>query len=935
MAASSNSDADPAALSVLQQFDQLLDLPAAERAQLLARFAAADPERGRQLEAMLAADSAVSGVLDRRAADLLPPAAVPAAGDWSGRTIGDYLLLDRLGAGGMGEVYRALRRHGGFEQEVALKLLRTGHHSATALARFAREQQILARLTHPGIARLIDGGVAAGTPWLAMELIQGETLLVHADRQRLGLDGRLALVEQIAMAVDYAHRQLVVHRDLKPSNVLVDAQGQPRLLDFGIAKLLDDSDLVHLTASDARIMSPAYAAPEQLHGEPISIATDVYALGLLLYELLVGDLPHRRREATLGELALKLSDHSVERPSVRLRQRAGTAGTVQGIAPRALEGDLDILIGKALAVEPERRYPSAAALAEDLGRYRLGHPIRARPDTLRYRLAKFVRRNRLAVSMAGLALLGLCLGLGSALWQAREARAQAQRAEQVKQFLVAMFAEGEAIGREQAKPRTPLAIVEQAIARARQQFAADPVLADSVVGDLTEIQVNLGAAAAALPEIERVVAFRRSQFGNQDLRLADALSTQVLALFQQGRFPESEPLIVEGEAIYRRHHGEQHKDAVDMRNRLVRVRIAQTRFPEALVLARDVVRLGAQLDGPDSPLQAMRLSNLAVVLLRTRGPADLREARSVLERSLVILERARGPEHASLLFPLNTLGDLLRDATDFDAALPLYQRAAQLAARTLGPEHPRYAVALNRLGDVLHRMERLDEAEQSLRQALAIQQQGGFAEISDTYRRLGTLAQRRNDPEAAVDWFASAHAAGMQTQGAGSAQNWVFLQAQAEALAEAGRIDAARTIMQSALAGLAALGDPARRQLVEARYGMALIEAYANRLDAALDWLQQALELAEPDSRATLELWRAALLLRRAADGDRARAIALLDPSLEPSSRGAPRVRACWHYTRAMLEPQASGATLRALDEALAQAGSTGRLLARWRTELR
>jgi serine/threonine-protein kinase len=931
MKASLQATPDGTGISVLAHFDRLLELTPQAQLAALQQLQRDDPATARQLATMLAADAHDSGMLDRPVAALLGDTqasdASSAANDRSGTQIGDYRLQERIGIGGMGEVYRALREHEGFTQEVALKLLRLGDGSPGAHARFLRERQILARLEHPGIARLIDGGVDAGTPWLAMELIGGETLTDYAQQHALDLNARVALIESIATAVDYAHRQLVVHRDLKPSNVLVDARGQPRLLDFGIAKLLDEAAGQQLTATDVRIMSPAYAAPEQIRGAPITIATDVYALGLLLYQLLVGELPHGRGDTSLAALAQRLDTHSVERPSARLRQNAG----LRFSGARAIRGDLDIIVCKALATEPARRYLSAAAFAEDLQRWRSGFPIRARADTWRYRMGKFVRRNRVMAAASVLALLGLLAGLAIALAQVQQARAQAQRVDTVKQFLISMFAEGEALGRDRAQARTPMGIIEDAMTRAREQFADDPELSDSVLTDLAEVQINLGAASAALPELERAIIYRRAHYGDHDLHVADALSAKVQALFQLGRFPESEPLIEEASAIYRSEYGELHLDVVNMLNRMVRVRIAQTRYEDALLLMREVVRLGASLDGADSPTQGLRLSNLAVVLIRT---GDRSEARQALEQSMDILERKRGPDHASLLFPLNTLGDLLRNESDYHAALPVYRRAAELAERTLGAKHPRRAAALNRLGDLQQRMGDLSGAEHSLRQALQIQEEGQFAEVVDTYSRMGDLAQRRDDPAAASEWFAKAHARGMQTQGARSLQNWVFLRKQGEALSENGEFAAARSTLTQAMTGMAALGADAHEAQLELRGSMGLVECAADQLDAAMTHFEQSQQdyaaIGKDDT--SVRVWLAATELRRATDGAVERARSLLRSTSELPVNAPAALRTAFHFVQSQMQitdPQRQLAR-DAMVQALSEAGSSGRIVRRW-----
>ncbi len=396
-------------------FLDALDQPSTARATWLAA-ACDDPALRDEVATLLAAhdDAEGSGRLDRPLFDR--PTADPAdARDyWAGRMVGPWRLAERLGAGGMGTVYRAERADGTYERTVAVKLLRPGNDIEALAGRLRAERRLLARLEHPLIARLYDGGVTEdGLPYLAMELVHGEPVTAYAEARGLGVEARLRLFRQVCEAVAYAHRALVVHRDLKPSNVLVtEEDGRPnvKLLDFGIAKLLDargedtSRDFTPTTAA----LTPAYAAPEQVRGRPATTATDVYSLGVLLYELLVGQRPYDLAGQSPAEVERLVCEAEPERPSVA------------AASPR-LRGDLDTIVMKALAKEPDRRYPTADALSEDLRRYLDGLPVRARPATAGYRMGKFVRRHRVSVAAAGTVLLALVGGLGTALWQAHEA----------------------------------------------------------------------------------------------------------------------------------------------------------------------------------------------------------------------------------------------------------------------------------------------------------------------------------------------------------------------------------------------------------------------------------------------------------------------------------------------------------------------------------
>jgi non-specific serine/threonine protein kinase/serine/threonine-protein kinase len=409
-------------------FHAVAELAAEERRRFLEAECGADAELLSRVEALLAASS-------RRASFLEEPALHRFMGEAPVEvdaelelpcTLGPFRLVRELGRGGMGRVYLAEQATETFRRPVALKLL---GWSAPFRERFRAEQRILAALEHPGIARLYDAGTTAdGRPYLAMEYVEGSPLTEHCAARRLDLAARLALFRRVCNAVEHAHRHLVVHRDLKPANILVTAAGEPKLLDFGIAKLLQpEGEGAGETVAGLRLMTPEYASPEQLAGGPISTASDVYSLGVVLYELLTGERPHRVPTGSIEEADRIVREQEARRPSTV--PRTGERAHAIPFDRRKLRGELDTIVLQALAKEPSRRYPSAAALAEDLRRWEAGLPISARADTVAYRARKFARRHVAGVAAASIALLSLVGGLAVALWQAREARIERARAE--------------------------------------------------------------------------------------------------------------------------------------------------------------------------------------------------------------------------------------------------------------------------------------------------------------------------------------------------------------------------------------------------------------------------------------------------------------------------------------------------------------------------
>ncbi len=424
-----------------------LEQPTESRIAFLARACSGDRELQREalslLDAHLQADS--SAFLSQLPDAVTLDQSEEGAPSPLGRRIGPYEVEGELGRGGMGVVFRAVRADDTYRKAVAIKLVPEAGLSETARRRFLEERQILAHLDHPNIARLLDGGeTEAGLPYLVMELVAGERIDRYCDGRNLGVAQRLELFVEVAAAVHYAHRNLVVHRDLKPPNILVTAEGVPKLLDFGIARLRHPEQ--EATVTDVRALTPEYASPEQAKGDPLTIATDVYSLGVVLYELLTGHRPYRLKGESAPHVLAAVAEQDPEAPSAAVtrpetRSEGGKPvtvdpeqiGRVRGLSVAALrkrlQGDLDTILLKALRKEPGQRYLSVEAFADDIARYLDGKPVRARRPTLAYRATKFVRRNPAAAVGVGFAALALVAGIAATTWQARRAEEQRLRAE--------------------------------------------------------------------------------------------------------------------------------------------------------------------------------------------------------------------------------------------------------------------------------------------------------------------------------------------------------------------------------------------------------------------------------------------------------------------------------------------------------------------------
>ncbi len=693
-----------------ERFAELCELAAPERARRLAALAAEDAALARRVARLLELDGATAGPLERAREEVAAAAERHLLGDDDvpppPERLGPWRVGERLGAGGMGEVYRAERSDGGFAQQAALKIVRAGMASEGILARFRLERQVLARLEHPAIARLLDGGVAAdGRPWFAMELVAGEPITDHARSRGLDLPARLRLVIEVAEVVDFAHRSLVVHRDLKPSNILIGADGRPKLLDFGLAKLLEPDADPALTRTEVRALTPAYAAPEQVLGEPVTTATDVYALGVLLYELLTGELPHARTSTSAGRLVEEVSRETIERPSARIRRTALAAGDATRQA-RRLEGDLDTIVLRALAREPERRYGSAAAFADDLARHLEGRPVTARPDTRRYRFGKFLGRHRFAAAAAALAALSLFAGLGVALVQADRARLAAARAEEearraeaeggrarregeratrMKDFLLSIFREASPQQRARGAPLSIEELLDAAEARIDGELAADPLLQADLWDDLAETRAATGETEPAAELIEKAIAAKRAHLLPDDLSLVESLVNRGAIANLAGQPESAIRALDEAEAILVARGEVDSQPATSLAINRVHALLVLGRNDEAAAAVERAHAL-AQRWQPGSPDAAMQRVNAGIVALRRER---YEEARDFFERAIGELEAVVGPDHALVRIPHSWVGEVYElHLGDPSRAVEHYERALAISRLNFPPASP-------------------------------------------------------------------------------------------------------------------------------------------------------------------------------------------------------------------------------------------------------
>jgi serine/threonine protein kinase len=700
-----------------------------------------------------------------------------------GDRVGPYLLVRELGRGGMGTVWLAERSDGTFKRTVALKLPHLGFRDRALRERFDRERDILAALAHPNIARLYDAGVTAdGQPFLALEYVAGLPITDYCNRHRLALRSRIELFLQVLDAAHYAHRNLVVHRDLKPTNVLVDDNGVAKLLDFGIAKLLESGGAPS-AASDAtqlggHPMTPRYASPEQVEDGHVTTSSDVYSLGIMLYELLCGGLPYRLKHGTRVELQSAIISGDTIPPSRAAELRADSKRLA-----RELRGDLDGVILKAIEKDPARRYPSAESFARDLTRYLRGEAVEARPASTFYRARKFVRRHRIGVGVAASVTLTVLGSLAFSIVQMRAAQRERDRAEHVSSFLVDLFKVSDP---NEAKGKTVTAreILDRGVAQIDGTLRDEPLVQADLLRTMGDVYQNLGIYGSALPLLEKSLALDRNLRGSDDYETMETINDFATLLQNQGQLEKAEPLFREALERRRRVLGNDHKDTLNAENNLALTLQARGKLVEAEALFREslagkrrtleaddadllppinnlanllkqegklaeakpylieLLDRARKLLGEDDPHTMTAMSNLGLLL---EGEGNLAEAETHLRKALDGRRRVLGNDHPQTLLSVYFLGDCIRDRGRLAEAEGYLRDGLEGLRRVLGADHPRTLAALNAVGLLRQDQGHLDEAERDLRDALErrrVKLGADHSETIESLRNVGSVLEQ-------------------------------------------------------------------------------------------------------------------------------------------------------------------------------------------------
>jgi len=810
---------------------ETLSLDAGLREAFVAARCGEDAALANWVRERLASDGRAGALLDRNVGELAAQLVGQCedGGLPAGTQVGAWRVLHELGRGGMGSVFLAERDGDGYVQQGALKLIKRGMDSDEVLARFRRERQILSRLAHPNIARLLDGGIADdGRPFLVMEYVIGEPLEAWARRTHAGIDACIGAFLPLCDAVAYAHRQLVVHRDIKPGNVLVDTSGQPKLLDFGIAKVLEDTGPADRTATVARFVSRAWAAPEQLAGGAVTTATDVYQLGVLLFELLGGT-----RFADAAQAAA--------RPSQRLalaRERAGDAAPAMAVRARQLRGDAGIVIARATDADPARRYATVEALADDLRRWRRGQPILARPDSSAYRLRRFVGRHRTAVALGALALAAALGGAGAALWQARQAAAEARLARSAQAFLSGVF-DASAPDTAAGARVTARELLDRGSERVRGELADQPRLRAEMLLTLGTLYRQLGQYEQAAGLLTDARATLATLPARGDAAERAALESAIVER-ELGHADSALPLF---DAVLAKH------PAPSLRARALAERALQREKQGQLESALEDARAAARLDaerGAEGRADRARDRQIEALMLSRLGHFEA--AIEAFDETIATAESAWGADDTRTAQMHNDYGVMLIEKGRAKDGEREVRKALDARRRRLGENHTAVAESLQVLGSALRQQGRLDEAQAALDGALAIQR-GTLGErhieVANTLNSLGLLAISRRRYAEAERSLGEATAIyrerGFDTSVAGTttASNW------GQALMQLGRYDEAEPLLRGALERHTAMLGERHPVVLSAANGLALLELRRGRTDVAQTHARRAVKIAD------------------------------------------------------------------------------------------
>ena len=877
--------------------DEALDIAPELREGWLEAQRAAHPSVVAELESLLSREAAIdaAGFLDSSHAPAPPPSSTLA-----GQTLGAYVLERPIGEGGMGSVWLARRSDGRFEGAAAIKFLSLAVAGPVGEARFRREGSVLARLSHPNIARLLDAGVSpTGLPYLVLEFISGKPIDEWCDTHTLPIEARLRLFQQVLAAVAHAHANFIVHRDLKPDNILVTDDGVVKLLDFGIAKLLDEqgASARAVTATRGGAFTYKYAAPEQIQGEPITTRADVYSLGVILYELLAGRHPTSSSSMTPAEYVVATLNSEPPPMSTAptgdsfTRDDALRCAQVRGMSPdrlrHALAGDLDNIVAKSLKKDPAERYQTIEAMAEDIRRYLSHEPVSARADSFSYRARKFVRRNRVPVAAGTLIVLGLVGGVMRERQLRARAESEARKAVAVESYLVGIFGAADPFASSVGKPSeiTARTLLDRGAERVDTSFIDQPDVRAELRGALGGVYANLGVYDRAARELRQSLIARRALYGPKSASVAEAMDQLGQVLVQMDSLPQADTLLRGALATRRNLFGDRNEVTAASLTHVAMLlqdrdafADAEPLFREALDIRRELYGdgdtsvatsrdyLGQLLQAKNANADAMQQYRMALAIRRLRLGVDhpataqtihnlaaaeenlgkYRDAEQDYRTALAIERRTLGSEHRSVTLTLNDLGQMLFKLGRLEEADSLLREALAINRKMFGENHEAVSANLSNLALIVRERGDFDEAERLLEEALAVDRRlygPMHMNVGFDMNETAVVLRLRGRPDSAIALLRPALAMTKQLQGDALAAQTIIINL-GRALDEAHEDVEAERLLRGALAAMDTSNANARLSIIPARVGLARVLLHTHRAAEALPIVQSAVEMS-------------------------------------------------------------------------------------------
>ncbi len=772
-----------------------------------------------------------------------------------GTVIGSYHLLQPIGQGGMGEVWLAEQKQP-VRRRVAIKLIKIGMDTREVVTRFESERQALALMDHPAIAKVFDAGSTEhGRPYFVMEYVTGIPITEYCDKYKLTTRQRLELFSAVCEGVQHAHQKAILHRDLKPSNILVgevDGKPAPRIIDFGVAKATAQQLTANpmFTRVGAVVGTPGYMSPEQADsaGADVDTRTDVYSLGVVLYELLVGALPLDFSKATPDEFARRLRDEDAPRPSTKLRTlgerttlTAQNRGADAPTLARLLRGDLDAITLKALEKDRARRYATPSELAADIGRYLRNEPVLARPASAAYRARKYIRRHRVGVAVATAAIVLLISVAVTQAFELRRIRRERDRADRVTDFMTGMFkvsdpsqARGDDIRARE--------ILDKASKQIDTGLAKDPELQAQMMQVMGSVYESLGLFANAESLFRRALEIRRGTLGPRNPDTLQSMYGLAEVLTYESHYADAEKLCRETLESRRAVLGSEHRDTLSSMTWLAWILFLEGRYPDAEKLHREAIELASRVWGPDDRVTLVAMNRLAIDLVEQgKYPEAEKAFREVLEGD----RRTLGSDHQDTLGTLNNLATTLDKEGRFAESETLNSDALQAYRRVLGPEHPRTLMCMENLASILQKEKRYPDAEKLLRDALEISRRRLGPENRSTLVAMGNLADVLTDEgqySEAEQLFRQTLDAKRRTLGPEHPSTLTAVDGLARLLKKEKRYPEAERAYRQAFAGRDRVLGAGHPDTASTAYGLACVLALDGKRSEAFSYLQFAVE---------------------------------------------------------------------------------------------